>query len=407
MTPGMGNRREFLLNGSKALLLLANSELAASQGARARDSQSNRITLFLCGDVMLGRGIDQVLPHPSDPRIHERGMSSALGYVELAERAHGSIPSPVDFSYVWGDALDEWERVAPDVRIINLETSVTQSDDRMDKGINYRMHPRNVPCVTSAEINCCVLANNHVLDWGDAGLAETLKTLREAGVQSAGAGLDAEEAGAPAIMELGGRGRVVVFAFGSVTSGIPLEWAASENNPGVNLLENMSRETVGRIARRVEAVKRSRDIVVVSIHWGGNWGYDIPPLQQRFARQLIDEASVDVVHGHSCHHVKGIEVYKGRPILYGCGDFLNDYEGISGYEKYRDDLVLMYFVSMDATEGRLTRLEMTPLRIMRLRLNLASREAAVWLRDTLNREGSRLGTQVELQAENTLALRWD
>ena len=85
---------------------------------------SDVVRLFLCGDVMTGRGIDQVLPHPSDPLLHEGYASSALRYVELAERANGPIPRPVDFAYVWGDALTELERRRPDVRIVNLETAV-------------------------------------------------------------------------------------------------------------------------------------------------------------------------------------------------------------------------------------------------------------------------------------------
>ena len=403
----MLNRRGFLLSGSKALLLLGSAALAAPRSARQQGGDSNEITLFVCGDVMTGRGVDQVLPHPSEPRIYERGMSSARGYVELAERAHGPIPRPVDFSYIWGDALEVWERMAPDVKIINLETAVTRSDDWMAKGINYRMHPGNVPCLTAAGIDCCVLGNNHILDWGEGGLVETLATLQKAGLKTAGAGGDLEEARVPAIMDLPGQGRVLVFSFGWASSGIPHEWAASRHRPGVNYLGEISDDTVRTIAERIESVKRSRDIVVASIHWGGNWGYDVPPRQKQFAHRLIDEASVDVVHGHSCHHPKGVEVYKSRPILYGCGDFLNDYEGISGYEKYRDDLALMYFVTMDVVEGKLNRLKMTPLRIMRFRLNLASPEEARWLRDTLSREGAKLGTQVEVQADNSLTLEWD
>jgi poly-gamma-glutamate synthesis protein (capsule biosynthesis protein) len=89
----------------------------------------NAITIFLCGDVMTGRGIDQVLPHPSDPTIYESYMKNARGYVKIAEEVNGPIDYPVSFSYVWGDILKELDRVALDVRIINLETSVTKSND--------------------------------------------------------------------------------------------------------------------------------------------------------------------------------------------------------------------------------------------------------------------------------------
>ena len=117
-------------------------------------------------------------------------MDSALGYVQLAEEVNGPIARPMDASYIWGDALEEFQRIKPQARIINLETAVTRSDDRDPKGINYRMHPANISCLTAAGIDCCALANNHVLDWGSAGLTETLETLHQAGVKTAGAGMN-------------------------------------------------------------------------------------------------------------------------------------------------------------------------------------------------------------------------
>jgi hypothetical protein len=78
---------------------------------------------------------------------------------------------------VWGTALDELNRAQPDARIINLETSVTRSEDYALKGINYRMSPENAECLAAAAIDCCALANNHILDWGQAGLIDTLATL--------------------------------------------------------------------------------------------------------------------------------------------------------------------------------------------------------------------------------------
>ncbi|MGH7338780.1 MAG: CapA family protein, partial [Myxococcota bacterium] len=103
---------------------------------------------------MTGRGIDQILRHPSDPRIHERYVEDAIDYVRLAERASGAVPRAVGDAYIWGDALEELARAKPDARIINLETAVTKSDDWMEKGINYRMHPANVGCLTAAATDC-------------------------------------------------------------------------------------------------------------------------------------------------------------------------------------------------------------------------------------------------------------
>jgi poly-gamma-glutamate synthesis protein (capsule biosynthesis protein) len=248
-----------------------------------------------------------------------------------------------------------------------------------------------------------VLSNNHVLDWGRSGLAETLAALHDAGIATAGAGHDAAEAAAPAIRAIGGSKRVVTFAFGSITSGIPRDWAAGEHRSGVNLLEEA---TLERIAGELRSVKRAGDVFVASLHWGGNWGFEIPAQQRVVAHRLIDEAGIDVVHGHSSHHPKGIEVYAGKLVLYGCGDFLNDYEGIQGREEFRDDLALMYFVTFDASEGRLLRLDMTPFQIRRFRLNRASKEDARWLRDTLGPECARLGTRVESTADGRMTLGW-
>jgi poly-gamma-glutamate synthesis protein (capsule biosynthesis protein) len=366
------------------------------------------ITLFLAGDVMTGRGIDQILPHPSDPLLHEPFMKSARGYVELGESVHGVIQKPVDFAYIWGDALSELERVRPDVRIINLETSVTTSDDyARGKGIHYRMHPENIPCLTAAKIDFCSLANNHVLDYGTTGLMETLETLKEVNIRPGGAGQNLQEAEAPAVIEVEGRGRVILFSYGLPTSGIPLSWAASEDKSGVNLLEDLSDQTVRHIGEKVEAVKQLGDIVLISIHWGANWGYEIPAEQREFAHRLIDEAGVDLIHGHSSHHVKGVEVYKEKLIIYGCGDFLNDYEGIQGYEGFRSDLALMYFVSVDPVTGKLLQMQMTPMQIKHFKVNRASRRDALWLRDVLNREGGKLGTRVEMSPDNTFTLKWD
>jgi poly-gamma-glutamate capsule biosynthesis protein CapA/YwtB (metallophosphatase superfamily) len=162
------------------------------------------IKLFLCGDVMTGRGIDQVLPYPGHPRLHERYVKDARDYVKLAERRSGPIPKPAAFSYIWGEALQELSRERPDLRIVNLETSVTTSDGFWpDKGIHYRMHPANISCLVEAGIDGCSLANNHTLDWGYAGLSETMEVLAAARIRFAGAGRNRAEARKPAVLSPG------------------------------------------------------------------------------------------------------------------------------------------------------------------------------------------------------------
>lgn len=362
--------------------------------------KADALTLFLCGDVMTGRGIDQVLPHPGDGLLHEQFLRDAREYVELAEGLSGPIPRPVGFAEVWGAALEELDRIHPEVRIINLETSITTSDPVEPKGINYRMHPANLPVLLAAKVDLCVLANNHVLDYRRAGLLQTLASLERAGLAFVGAGRNALEAARPVRV-----GRTLVAAFVTESSGAPPWWAATEADPGVNLLPDLRPETARRIGESLAEERRPGEVVVVSIHWGGNWGYEVPEAHVRFAHALVD-AGVDVVHGHSSHHPRPIEVYRDRLILYGCGDFLNDYEGITGFERFRGDLVLMYFPSFDARTGRLLRLQMVPLRIHRMRLERASSADAQWLQATLDGVSDPFGAWVDLAGDGSLELRW-
>jgi poly-gamma-glutamate synthesis protein (capsule biosynthesis protein) len=122
-----------------------------------------------------------------------------------------------------------------------------------------------------------------------------------------------------------------------------------------------------------------------------------------FAHRLVD-AGIDVVFGHSSHHVRPIEIYRERLILYGCGDFINDYEGISGHERYRGDLVLMFFPVCNSATGGLVALQMTPMQIRKIRLNRASPADARWLSDTISRISRSFGVHVELQSDATLRI---
>jgi len=362
--------------------------------------------LFLCGDVMTGRGIDQALSHPVNPILYEPHLRDAREYVALAEEASGPIPRPLSVDYIWGDALCELERAEVDLRIANLETAITSAETPWpEKAIHYRMHPQNIGCLTSAKISACALANNHVLDWGYDGLSETLKTLEAAGIAHAGAGNDAEEAMQPAALDTAGNGRLLLFSFGSRTSGIPEDWKATSISPGVNLLDDFSEANAARVADQMRAHQRPGDLIITSIHWGSNWGYEIPRDQIMFAHRLIEEG-IAIVHGHSSHHVKAIEVFNGRLILYGCGDFLTDYEGISGYEMFRGDLALMYLIEIESRNGELITAHLVPMRMRRFRLERAPAADAEWLCNLLNELGAQFSTGARLKKDNSLTLEW-
>lgn len=363
------------------------------------------LTLFLCGDVMTGRGIDQILPHPNNPLLYEGYLKNAKDYIKLAEKANGPIEHPVDFAYIWGYAIGAMKEA--DVRIINLETSITSCEDYFNKGINYRMHPKNISCLAIANIDCCALANNHVLDWGKKGLLETLETLEKVEIKYSGAGRNNSESKTPGILTVKGKGRILVFSFGLSSSGIPHNWKATEHSPGLSVLTNLSVKTIKWIEKEITQYKQAGDLIVASIHWGGNWGYKIQEIHREFAHNLIDHAGVDIIHGHSSHHFKGLEVYKNKPIIYGCGDFLNDYEGISGHETYRSDLGLMYFVKWDCTKGNFVSLMMVPTQIRKLQISKPNKADCNWIKKVLNREGKKFGTKVEWVNEHTLTLAWN
>lgn len=365
----------------------------------------NPVTLFLCGDVMTGRGIDQILPQPSDPILHEPHLRDARQYVELAERLHGPIPRRCVPGYPWGEALPILAAMKPDVRIVNLETSITTRNDWCrDKEIHYRMHPANMACLTAARIDVAVLANNHTLDWGSDGLLQTIGCLERAGIRTTGAGPDISATRSPAVIQRRDGGRVLVLGVGSPTSGIPDDWEVGDERPGINLVRILAMPGADRLAERLEGASRPGDIRVLSIHWGSNWGHEIPDGFRAFAHRLIDSGSVDVVHGHSSHHVRPIEIYRDKLVLYGCGDFVNDDEGIGGHERYRGDLACMFFPTIDPATGKLLGLRIVPLQSRRFRLERVGAEDLQWLAESLTRTSGARGGSFEVESDGGVRL---
>lgn len=361
--------------------------------------------VFLCGDVMLGRGIDQILPQCCSPELHESYVRLATDYVRLAEARNGRIDRPVSYAYPWGEALAELDKASPIARIVNLETSMTTCDVHEPKGINYRMHPANVRSLKAAAIDCCVLANNHVLDWGREGLLETLEVCERSGIAVAGAGRNVMAACRPAIIQnSASHARVLVYGLGCRSSGIPGHWQGSNTGAGVNLLPDLSQDTASEVVHHIQCLHEPGDVTIVSIHWGPNWGYDIDPDQVEFAHALVDSGVVDIVHGHSSHHAKAIEVYREKPVFYGCGDFINDYEGISGHEAYRGDLAIMYLVNLDAGRRSLVDIRLVPFRRHRFSLQRASASDSAFLQHVLSEQCRAFNAVLTLQRNGELVL---
>ena len=355
--------------------------------------RDGRIVLLLAGDVMTGRGVDQILMHPSDPVLSEPLVSDAREYVRLAEAVNGPIALGAAADYIWGDALAEMDGAGADLRIVNLETAIT--DDGVPwpaKGVRLRMNPANIDCLLAARIDACALANNHALDWDRAGLNDTMKALRAAGVQFAGAGVDSNEAWAPARLPLPGRGQLMLFSFAAKSSGVPSGWSSGTRRAGIALLPDLSVATAGQLTDDIVSRRGPDDRVVVSIHWGDNWGLGVPLAHRDFAHRLIDSRAVDVVHGHSSHHPLPVEVYRGKLILYGCGDLINDCEGLAEHGSLRGDVGCLYVVTLRSGSGRLDMLDIAPLQMRRFRLATADAAAQEWL-GRVFASGESLGEQ--------------
>lgn len=331
----------------------------------------------LAGDVMAGRGVDQALATSVDPELNEPFVKDARHYLEIAGGSRRVSLSPED---IWSEALPALARARPDHFVVNLETSITDGGDfDVQKGIHYRMHPENVAVLTAAGVDCCTLANNHVLDFGPQGLEDTLDALDRAGIRHCGAGRSDTEARQPVDLS---PGPVRVLATALADSGVPPSWS-SARSAGVFFqpaADDAAVEAV-RAALRRDAGGAAPGPLICSIHWGGNWSPVVPDVHRHFARRLIRDVGVDLVFGHSSHHLMPIEVFDGVPIVYGAGDLLNDYEGIGGHEPYEPGLVAIYLVHFDS--GRPRELEVLPFRLTNLALRAATRREVEGIRERL------------------------
>lgn len=293
---------------------------------------AQEITLALTGDVMLGRGVNE-----------------ALGATRPAEP--------------WGDVLPLL--LSADLRIINLECAITghrRPWSRTTKVFHFRADSSAVEVLRAARVDACSLANNHTLDFEERGLLDTLKHLEAAGIRYAGAGRNLEEAARPVLLE----GGVALAAF---TDNEP-PFAAGPDRPGTNYLPV---STEPEALRRVEeAIGAARDAgartVVFSNHWGPNMVRRPRAAFRRFARAVVDRGA-DVYYGHSAHVFQGVEVYRGRPILYDTGDFIDDY---AVDPDLRNDRSFLFRVSME--NGEFKRLELFPIVLPYARVELARGE---------------------------------
>lgn len=286
--------------------------------------------IALVGDVMLGRLINKMLKH-SDP------------------------------AYPWGNTLSILQTA--DLRICNLECVLSDIGNPWSvpsKIFHFRSDEKNIKTLQVAKMDIVSLANNHVLDYEHEALLRMLNILDEQKILHAGAGKDLSEASKPAFCQIKQQ-KIALIAF---TDNEP-DWEAQENKPGILYMPtNINDKRMQNFLRQIENLRKEVDFLIVSAHWGSNWGYH-PPKEHKSIGHAIIDAGADLIFGHSGHVFRGIEIYKNRPIIYSAGDFIDDY-AVDEIEK--NDESFIFVLEQDSS----LKLYLYPTCINQFQANLAS-----------------------------------
>lgn len=309
------------------------------------------------------------------------------------------------------DALGETE-----IAIANLEMPLSRRGSRMLKYSNLRSDPEIIEDVRTMGVDVVSLGNNHMMDYGPEALADTLAACDQAGILRSGAGMDLNEALAPAKFTAGSQ-RVAMI---SVSSTLPIGSEANDTMPGIAPIRvkfslevdtNLINEQPGtmpvvhswalaedqeRVCAHIADVAAQVDYVIVAIHWGVP-SYWLSPYQgllagyqQPLGRALID-AGADVVYGHHSHSVHGIEVYNGKPIFYSGGNFL--FENARGFMEPES-----FIAQVDLTNG--PSYQLVPLWIDERGLpTLATKDLATAVLSKLAELSEPFGTKLAVEGD--------
>jgi len=298
--------------------------------------KDENVKLLFVGDVMLGRLVNNFL-----------------------KRAKPETP--------WGNTLSIFKQA--DLRICNLECVLSDRGTPWmpdEKTFHFRSDPKNVEVLKAAGIECVSLANNHALDYGPNAMAQMLSVLDQAGIHHAGAGKDELGASQPAYFSVNN----LKVGFISVTDN-ESDWEATDKKGGIHYVPiDPTDKRAKKLFDLVKETKKRVGFLIVALHWGPNWGYRPQPNHPPFAHALID-AGADLLFGHSCHVTQGIELYKGKPILYSTGDFVDDY-AVDRVE--RNDRSFIFMVEIE--KGKIHKLKLYPTTIDGFQAHLAKGEEA-------------------------------
>jgi len=310
----------------------------------------NTITIGLVGDVMLGRGV----------------------HMTIANKG---------YSYPWGNVLPVLKNM--DITIINLEAALTNSTKKVYKTFNFKATPDRVETLKAASVTVANLANNHLLDFSEEGLIETIQTLNEADIQHVGAGMNEREAQEPVTLTIKNN-RLGILGFTDNEPG----WKAGVSSSGVNYIAVYEEEDCNKALQAITKLRKETDFVIVSIHWGPNMQAEPEQYFIDFAHAMIDHGA-DIIHGHSAHNFQGIEVYKRKLILYDTGDFIDDYAVDPFFQNDHS-----FFFRAEVSQQRIEKLTLTPVLILHCQVNLAIGEDYDWCLHRVQELSAKFGTEV-------------
>lgn len=308
------------------------------------------LTIGFAGDVMLGRTLDSII--------------SQWGY-----------------DYPWGNVLPLMK--STDVNIINLETTLTNSERKVYKTFNFKASADKVKSLVNANVTVANVANNHILDFAIEGLFETIKTLDKENIKHTGAGKNNDEASAPVVII---RKNIRIGVLG-LTDNEP-GWKAN-TNPGTNYIDIGSRKEKAKVLQTIRTLRKETDIVIVSIHWGPNMTEKPSVEFVDFAHAMADHGA-HVIHGHSAHILQGIENYNNNLILYDTGDFVDDYV-VDPF--LRNDLSAFFLLTIN--KSGLLNLKLIPVRIFQYQVNQARQEDRVWVLERLKELSLPFNTHID------------
>ena len=290
------------------------------------------------------------------------------------------------YIYPWGNVLPLLKNT--DINIINLEAALTNSNKKVFKTFNFKATPDKIKSLTEACVTVANLANNHVLDFSEEGLRETIQTLNVAGIKYVGAGMNEKEAGKPVILT---KKNITIGVLG-FTDNEP-GWKAGTSTSGVNYIDISRKDDCNKALINIAQLRKETDILIVSIHWGPNMQEEPERHFIDFAHEMIAQGA-DIIHGHSAHNFQGIEVYNHKLIFYDTGDFVDDYVV---------DPVLKndhsFFFRVEANKKGVTKLELIPVLISNYQVNLAIGEEYKWCIQRMQHLSAKFGTKVSDKGE--------